>query len=128
MGSIMPVCIEFCDRKSIFVNPNHTKILYLNEILELKEDTISSDEGAIMDESGPDKRLPSKIPSFLNINLAAVADKMIEDEGELYDGEKEGGDIRNESSAQKRPAGSPGTTTTDAKKTKTEDEEPTPME
>lgn len=36
---------------------------------------------------------------------AAIADKIIEDHGELYDGEKEGGDHRNEQS-YKRPANS----------------------
>jgi hypothetical protein len=64
------------------------------------------------------------------MSLAAVSDKIIEDEGELFDDEKEGGDIRNESSAQKRPAGSPTTPVADVKKTKTEgeEEESTPME
>lgn len=33
-----------------------------------------------------------------------LADKLIEHEGELYEGEKEGGDLRNETVPQKRPA------------------------
>uniref|UniRef100_A0A914DVV5 Histone deacetylase n=1 Tax=Acrobeloides nanus TaxID=290746 RepID=A0A914DVV5_9BILA len=89
------------------------------QMQEIKDDAISGDEGIILDEANPDERLPT-----------AVSDKMIEDEGELFDGEKEGGDIRNESSAQKRPAGSPTTPVADVKKTKTEGEEEksTPME
>lgn len=45
--------------------------------------------------------------TILNLlHLAAETDKMVEDSGEFYDGEKEGGDLRNEQShqQQKRPA------------------------
>jgi hypothetical protein len=51
--------------------------------------------------------------------LAAIADKIIEDHGELYDGEKEGGDQRNEQS-YKRPADSGSSP--DAKKAKSEEQ------
>jgi len=62
-------------------------------------DTIQGDENALIDEANPDERIPQ-----------AVEDKMVEHEGELYEGEKEGGDLRNESSAapQKRQASPPG--------------------
>lgn len=54
-------------------------------------------EGAQMDEASPDERLPR-----------ALSDKMVEKEGELYEGEREGGDIRNIGGSNKRGA----TTTT----------------
>lgn len=49
------------------------------------------DDAAGLDAADPDQRLPD-----------AVVDKMVEDAGELFDGEKEGGDERNEQSF-KRP-------------------------
>lgn len=56
-------------------------------------------------------------------------DKMIEDEGELYDGEKEGGDLKNQISfaPQKRPASSPNPSisplaASDIKKSKVQDD------
>ncbi|KAI6197516.1 Histone deacetylase [Aphelenchoides besseyi] len=55
-------------------------------------DAMDVDNGPAVDAANPDVRLPD-----------AVNDKIIEDVGELYDGEKEGGDLRNEQS-YKRPA------------------------
>ncbi|KAI1722464.1 histone deacetylase domain-containing protein [Ditylenchus destructor] len=79
-------------------------------------DAIEVDENAPIDEANPDERLPE-----------AEVDKLIEDDGELYDGEKEGGDIRNESVPQKRPA-SAADTAAEIKKSKLEDESVTTTE
>uniref|UniRef100_A0A915DQQ9 Histone deacetylase n=1 Tax=Ditylenchus dipsaci TaxID=166011 RepID=A0A915DQQ9_9BILA len=59
------------------------------------ENAIEVDENVLLDEANSDERMPD-----------VLSDKMVEDEGELYDGEKEGGDFRNESSVppQKQPA------------------------
>lgn len=46
--------------------------------------TTRIDKSAALDASDPDERLP-----------AAVTDRIVEDNGEFYDGEKEGGDLRN---------------------------------
>lgn len=57
-----------------------------------------------------------------------LSDKLVEQEGELYEGEKEGGDLRNReggsTSAQKRTASSPlsasgGSSNAGSKKTRT---------
>uniref|UniRef100_A0A915E3Q2 Histone deacetylase n=1 Tax=Ditylenchus dipsaci TaxID=166011 RepID=A0A915E3Q2_9BILA len=57
-------------------------------------DAMQIDHTAGLDASDPDKRLPE-----------AVADSLVQDAGELYDEEKEGGDKRNEQTPyQKRPA------------------------
>ncbi|CAD5229067.1 unnamed protein product [Bursaphelenchus okinawaensis] len=55
------------------------------------KDIMEVDDTKLIDGANPDERLPD-----------AVVDKMVEDTGELYDGEKEGGDERNEQS-YKRP-------------------------
>jgi len=79
------------------------------------EDAIQGDEGALIDETNPDERIPQ-----------ALSDKIVEHEGELYEGEKEGGDSRNESASQsapaKRPAPihSPSESTAEVKKGKVE--------
>lgn len=56
-------------------------------------------EAAQLDAANPDERLPEPI-----------TDKMVESEGELFEGEKEGGDLRNRDTsngqANKRPASS----------------------
>ncbi|KAI6183682.1 Histone deacetylase [Aphelenchoides bicaudatus] len=74
----------------------------------IPQDALEIDDSAAVDAANPDKRLPS-----------AIADKIIEHTGELYDGEKEGGDLRNEQS-YKRPADSGSSP--DAKKPKGEEE------
>jgi len=58
----------------------------------IPQDAINLDDGPAVDSANPDRRLPN-----------AIADKIVEDLGELYDGEREGGDLRNEQS-YKRPA------------------------
>ncbi|KAH7727533.1 Histone deacetylase domain containing protein [Aphelenchoides avenae] len=69
---------------------------------------------AAVDAADPDKRLPD-----------AIADKIVEDQGELYEGEKEGGDQRNETS-HKRPAASAlsPAAETDTKKSKMDSDQP----
>lgn len=64
------------------------------------------DDGIAIDAANPDKRLPRK---FLGFNckfycriLGAIADKIVDDMGELYDDENEGGNFRNEQ-LHKRP-------------------------
>uniref|UniRef100_A0A915DS09 histone deacetylase n=1 Tax=Ditylenchus dipsaci TaxID=166011 RepID=A0A915DS09_9BILA len=75
------------------------------------ENAIEVDENVLLDEANSDERMPD-----------VLSDKMVEDEGELYDGEKEGGDFRNESSVppQKRPASSitPPNSSSEVKKTR----------
>lgn len=65
------------------------------------------DDRPAQDAANPDERLPgSSFVSFLlfmHSIAEAVADKLTEDPGEMYDGEREGGDLRNETS-YKRPA------------------------
>lgn len=56
--------------------------------------------------------------------IEELADKLVDDEGELYDVEKEGGDARNETAPVKRPAvSSPDALMAEVKKSKMDNEE-----
>jgi len=112
---------------------NHNTIEYLDKVKEKLFESLRSmhhapsvkihtpepelmqlDEGELVDLSNPEERLPE-----------AILDKIVEHEGELYDGEKEGGDLKNESAAiSKRAASSPPQqeVTSEVKKTKLDDE------
>jgi len=68
------------------------------------------DYGAAVDDANPDARLPDEI-----------ADKIIDHDNEFYDGEKEGGDLRNEQNYKRAAAGSPSGDIA-AKKAKSEQE------
>lgn len=84
---------------------------------------IRLDHSAALDKANPDVRLPD-----------AVVDTMVEHESELYDGEKEGGDVRNEQSFKRTALPVSPSLETLAKKSKPEegeiqeDTEPEPVE
>ncbi|KAI6218218.1 Histone deacetylase [Aphelenchoides fujianensis] len=63
----------------------------------IPQDAMDVDDRPAVDAANPDERLPD-----------AVADKLIEDAGEFYDGEREGGDLRNEFSAKRAAESSAG--------------------
>ena len=58
---------------------------------------IDENESIEAEEANPDQRMPGKELGFVKLFqfLEAISDKLVEDQGEQYEGEKEGGDIRN---------------------------------